>query len=138
MLPGSEARSCCGNTQRYASDGGAFGALRSFSVFELTFERLDDWRAAMFNASHHRTDEPLKPKLVWNVLAAFRAFLRWCWRRVLDLTLPEFPSSAVLQHPYVKVSPKTRRALLAAVPEPRRGAFLAAAPGIRPGEMRAR
>jgi integrase len=79
----------------------------------------------------------VKPKLLWNILAAFRAFLRWCRRRVPDLTMSEFPAVAVPQHPNVKVSPKTRRALLAAVPEPRRGAFLAAALGIRPGEVRA-
>ena len=91
----------------------------------------------MLKQPHHRTGELVKPKLVWNILAAFRAFLCWCRRRVPDLTIPEFPTVAVPQHPYVKGSPKTRRMLLAAVPEPRRGAFLAAALGIRPGEVRA-
>jgi integrase len=75
--------------------------------------------------------------LVKNVLAAFRAFMRWCRRRVPDLVIPDFPAVAVPQHPYVKVSPKTRLAVIDAIPEVRRGAFLAACLGMRPGEIRA-
>jgi len=111
--------------------------MRELSLYEIRFEHLDYWCAALLRTPHQRTGAPLSPRLVKNVLSAFRAFLRWCRRRVPDLVVPNFPVGAVPQHPYVKVSPRTRRTVIAAIPEARRGAFLAACLGRRPGELRA-
>lgn len=113
--------------RRYAA--GAFAPMRALSLYEITYERLDDWRGLLL--------ERQGPKTTRNILAAFRTFLRWTRRRVTDLAVPDFPVVAVPQHAYAKVSPRARARILEAIPEDRRGAFLAACLGIRPGELRA-
>ncbi len=73
-----------------------------------------------------------------NALGAFQSFLRWLHRRrEIDL-IPEFPVIPTDEHNPTIISTETQSRVLAAVPEDRRGAFLAAARlGLRPGEIRA-
>lgn len=123
--------------RRYVREGGPFDAMRTLSLYEVTYDRLDDWRAKLLATVKQRGGGTLSPKQVRHVLSAFRAFLRWCRRRIPDLVVPDFPTVSVPQHAYTKVSARTREAILAAIPELRRGAFLGACMGIRPGELRA-
>jgi hypothetical protein len=51
--------------RRYAAEGGEFDAMRAFSLYELTFERLDDWRATLL---HRVTSRDLDPRILTTLI----------------------------------------------------------------------
>lgn len=115
--------------ERYARDGGHFSFWTGRSIHEVNYGALEDW-------SHWLADRGLGPKSRWNVLAAFHAFLGWLYKRQ---ELREMPRS----YPWPKLSESepsvlsivAQRAVLEAIPDDRRGIFLAMALlGIRPSE----
>jgi integrase len=77
------------------------------------------------------------PKSVRNILGYFRAFVTWLYRLDLIDRVPAFPVVPVIDHAPTILSETSQRAILEAIPVERRGAFLAACHGARPGEIRA-
>jgi integrase len=61
------------------------------------------------------------------------------WLHRLDLIdrVPAFPTMPVPDHPPTILSGTTQQSILDRIPFQRRGAFLAACHGVRPGEIRA-
>jgi integrase len=80
----------------------------------------------------------LSAKSAQNVLGVFRSFVSWLVddRELLPRT-PKFPTVAVDEHRPTILSPIQLATVLDAIPEERRGIFLAAAHCLRPGEARA-
>jgi integrase len=80
----------------------------------------------------------LSAKSAQNVLGVFRSFVSWLVddRELLPRT-PKFPTVAVDEHRPTILSPTQLATVLGAIPEERRGIFLAAAHCLRPGEARA-
>ena len=80
----------------------------------------------------------LSAKSAQNVLGVFRSFVSWLVDdRELLPRVPKFPTVAVDEHRPTILSPTQLAAVLGAIPEERRGVFLAAAHCLRPGEARA-
>jgi hypothetical protein len=71
--------------ERYLAPGGHFSWWAGRSIQEVSYAALEDW-------SHWLADRGLSPKTRWNILAAFRSFLGWLYRREEIRELPrEYP-----------------------------------------------
>jgi integrase len=95
----------------------------------VSYAALEDW-------SHWLADRGLSPKTRWNILAAFRSFLGWLYRREEIRELPrEYPWPKPPERTPAPLSARTQDEILDAIPEERRGIYLAMAlMGLRPGE----
>ncbi len=115
--------------ERYLRRDGHFSWWAGWSIHEVSYAALEDW-------SHWLADRGLSPKTRWNVLAAFRSFLGWLYKREEIRELPrEFPWPKPTERAPPVLSPRTQEEILKAVPEERRGIYLALAlMGLRPGE----
>ena len=116
--------------ERYAEPTGHFSWWAGYGIHDIAYGRLEDWSAWLAD------ERKLAPKTRWNVMAAFHAFAVWLYKRE-DLTaLPrEFPWPKVPEHAPAVLSLQAQAQVLAAVPEPERGIFLALGlMGLRPGE----
>lgn len=117
--------------ERLTSPEGHFAYFDQVSIFEISYGVIEDWSLWL-------ADRGLSPKTRRNVLGAFRSFVGWLRRRGELTELPEFPWPKVEEHQPRILSAETQEAVLAAIPEAKRGLFLAMAlMGIRPGEARA-
>jgi len=115
--------------ERFAKAGGHFGFWDGLAIFQVSVSTLEDWSSWL-------ADRGLSPKSRWNVLAAFHAFLVWLYRREDLKALPrEYPWPRVPEHAPAVLSARAQAQVIAAVPEPARGIFLALGlMGLRPGE----
>jgi integrase len=115
--------------ERYLRRDGHFSWWAGWSIHEVSYAALEDW-------SHWLADRGLSPKTRWNVLAAFRSFLGWLYKREEIRELPrEFPWPRPTENAPPVLSPRTQEEILLAIPEERRGIYLALAlMGLRPGE----
>jgi integrase/recombinase XerC len=114
-----------------AEPGGHFSFFNEHSIHEITYGVLEDWSLWL-------ADRKLSPKTRRNLLASFRAFLVWLHRRGEIRDVSEFPSVKVDEHEPRIIGVADQDRVLAAIPEPDRGIFLAMAHlGLRPGEARA-
>ncbi len=116
--------------ERYARPGGVFSWWQHHSIYEIGYGPLEDW-------NHWLADQDLAPKTRKNILGAFRGFVNWLKRRGNLTEIPEFPTVKVPEYQPTIISPKTQDQVITEIPWERRGAFLAARHGIRPGEIRA-
>ncbi len=117
--------------RRYARADGEFSWWDTRSIYEIDYAALEDWCGWL-------ADRGLSAKTRKNVLGAFRTFLGWLRRRGEIRDLPECPSLDVPEYEPRVLRVEDQAAVLAAIPDARRGAFLAMAlMGIRPGEARA-
>jgi len=116
---------------RWGAPGGHWATWDGWATWEITYGALEDWSAALAAGG-------LSAKSRRNVLGGFRSFLGWLERRGDLAVVPRFPRIPVDEHAPTIISLETQAAILAAIPEARRGAFLAMALlGLRPGEVRA-
>jgi len=115
--------------ERYLAPDGHFSWWAGRSVHEVSYAALEDW-------SHWLADRGLSPKTRWNILAAFRSFLGWLYRREEIRELPrEYPWPKPPERTPAPLSARTQDEILDAIPEDRRGIYLAMAlMGLRPGE----
>jgi integrase len=116
--------------ERYAKDDGHFAFWHGRSIHEAgDYAALEDWSAWL-------ADRGLGPKSRHNVMAAWRSFLGWLYRRSELRELPrDFPWPKVPEHAPARLSARSQRAVLDAIPIEARGVFLAMALlGVRPGE----
>jgi integrase len=114
---------------RYVGPKGHFSWWAGRSIHEVGYAALEDW-------SHWLAERGLSPKTRWNVLAAFRSFLGWLYKREEIRELPrQFPWPKLTETAPPILAPKTQEEILLAIPEERRGIYLAMATmGLRPGE----
>ncbi len=117
--------------RRCGSPEGAFSWWRKLSVHEINAAHLNEWSLWLSRECG------LAPKSVKNVLGYFRAFVSWLHRLERIHRVPAFPTVKVREHKPVILSPRTQDLVLEQIPWERRGAFLAACHGVRPGELRA-
>ncbi len=114
---------------RYLAPDGHFSWWAGRSIHEVSYAALEDW-------SHWLADRGLSPKTRWNILAAFRSFLGWLYRREEIRELPrEYPWPKPPERTPAPLSARTQDEILDAIPDDRRGISLAMAlMGLRPGE----
>jgi integrase len=117
--------------RRCARDDGAFAWWSGASIYEIDAKAIADWRRWLSR------ERGLSPKSVRNILGYFRAFVAWLYQLDLIDRVPAFPAMRVPDHSPTILSGTTQRAILDRIPFERRGAFLAACHGVRPGEIRA-
>lgn len=124
--------------ERWIRDGGYFEWWRGKSLYaidEATIEDYGDWLAQQKIAKGRRQGEHLSGKTRRNIMAAFHSFYSWASRRdkrVRGLTW--FPWPAVDEPDVQVVSLEERDAVIAQIPERKRGVFLAMRLGApRPG-----
>jgi len=117
--------------ERYARDDGHFSFGGGRSIHEVTKAALYDW-------SMWLADRNLAPKTRKNVMGAFHSFLGHLLDREEIARIPRFPWPKVPEHSPQILPPAVVDAVLAEIPEERRGPFYAMADmGLRPGEARA-
>jgi len=99
------------------------------SVHEIDYAGLDEWVAWL------AAERKLSAKTRWNVVAAMSAFLGWL-RKIGEIAVvPAIPWPTLREHAPRLLSAEAQRNVLAAIPEPSRGTFLALALlGLRPSE----
>jgi integrase len=114
--------------ERYVA--GAFAYWKGAHVFQVGYGALEDWSGELARGG-------LSAKTRSNVLGAFRVFLRWLEMRGDLKTVPRFPSIPRSEYAPTIITRETQDAILEAIPWETRGAFLAMAHTLRPGEARA-
>ena len=117
--------------KRCSREEGAFSWWSHASIHEIDAKSLADWRRWLAR------DRDLSPKSVRNILGYFRAFLTWLYRLDQIDRVPAVPVVPIVDHTPTILSGTSQMAILQAIPVERRGAFLAACHGARPGEIRA-
>ncbi len=127
--------------ESYARADGHFSWWKGRVLSDIKRTALHDWLEWMLRERiDPRSGKPgrLSAKSAQNVLGVFRSFVSWLVddRELLPRT-PKFPTVAVNEHRPTILSPTQLATVLAAIPEERRGIFLAAAHCLRPGEARA-
>ncbi|MHC4934504.1 MAG: hypothetical protein ACYTGV_20200 [Planctomycetota bacterium] len=116
--------------ERWSKPDGHFAWWQGKSIYEIRAGALEDW-------SHWLARRGISAKTRRNVLGGFRSFVGWLKRRELLETVPSFPEVPVDEYAPTLISGRVQDEILAEIPWDRRGAFLAARLGIRPGEIRA-
>jgi len=116
--------------ERYARADGYFPWWREISIWDVNAGMLEDWSRAM-------ATQRLSGSTRRKVLGAFHAFLADLVRRGELERIPAFPRVPVDEYVPRTTTIDLQDQILAAIPADRRGAFLAARLGIRPGEVRA-
>ena len=119
-----------GELERWCAPDGHIGIRWAHrSVHEIDYAGLDEWMTWL------ASERKLSAKTRWNVVAAMSAFLGWL-RKVGEITVtPAIPWPTVREHAPRLLSAEAQRNVLAAIPEPSRGIFLALALlGLRPSE----
>jgi hypothetical protein len=116
--------------ERWAKPEGHFAWWRGKSIYEIRAGALEDW-------PHWLAKRGVAAKTRRNVLGGFRSFVGWLRRRELIEAIPSFPEVPVDEYAPTLISANVQRRILDSIAWKRRGAFLAARLGMRPGEIRA-
>jgi integrase len=116
--------------ERYARAPGYFPWWRDVTIWDVNTGLLDDWSRAMAAQNLSGTTRR-------KVLGGFHAFLADLIRRGDLERVPKFPRIPVDEYVPRTTTLDVQDAIIATIPEDRRGAFLAARLGVRPGEVRA-
>ena len=130
------------NLKRYAQPAGHLEFWREKTIHDISAATLRDfgrWLALRRtrNRQGNETDQVLSATTRRKVLGAFHAFCEWLRQGELISVVPPFPKVPRTEHQPVIISMEAQAAILQAIPWEERGAFLAAACGARPGEVRA-
>jgi len=104
-----------------------FAPLAERSIHSINFGALEEWAVGL----------RVKGKTRHNILGAMHAFLRWLERRGEIDKAPEVPRTTVDEYVPSILSLEAQDSVIAAIPDERRGAFLTARLGVRPGAVRA-
>ncbi len=115
---------------RWTKSEGHFSWWCGKSIYEIRAGALEDW-------SQWLAERGISAKTRRNVLGGFRAFVGWLKRRELLASVPSFPEVPIDEYAPRLISAHVQRQILEEIPWERRGAFLAARLGVRPGEIRA-
>jgi integrase len=116
---------------RLARKGGELEFFANRCVSEVTSGLLEDWSTWL-------AARGLSAKSRRNMLGALRTFFGWLRLRGVVQSVPVFKMPPDTEHRPEILSSEDQGKVLAAIPEPARGAYLAMALlGVRPGEARA-
>jgi len=119
--------------ERWADVGGDHGYLRwwdGVSLFTVDWYAVETWSLWM-------AERGLSGKTRRNVMAAFHSFCVWANHRFPTWTIPDFPWPEADEYIPRVISLELQQKILDAIPEPKRGAFLACARlALRPNEAR--
>lgn len=118
---------------RWAKPEGHFAWWRGKSLADVTRASLEEWSLSLASKAK------LSAKSRRNVLAGFSSFLGWIATDVRPgYKPPPFPWPALDDRQPTVITPELQTSILNAIPEPKRGLFLAMAECmIRPSEARA-
>jgi integrase len=116
--------------ERYAHAPGYFPWWHDITIWDVNTGLLDDWSRAM-------AAQKLSGTTRRKVLGGFHAFLADLVRRGDLDRVPVFPRIPADEYVPRTTTIEVQDAIIAEIPEDRRGAFLAARLGVRPGEVRA-
>lgn len=116
--------------ERYAKRAGYFSWWHDVTIWDVNTGLLDDWSRAM-------AAQKLSGTTRRKVLGGFHAFLADLVRRGDLERVPVFPRVPVDEYVPRTTTLDVQDAIIAEIPEDRRGAFLACRLGVRPGEARA-
>ena len=130
------------NLERYAQPDGHLEFWREKTIHDISPAKVRDfgrWLALRKtrNRQGEETDQILSASTRRKVLGAFHAFCEWLRQGELINVVPPFPKIPKTEHQPFIISMEAQTAVLEAIPWEERGAFLAAACGARPGEVRA-
>ncbi|HBZ70703.1 MAG TPA: hypothetical protein DEP35_13605 [Deltaproteobacteria bacterium] len=133
---GERSRGYVEELERWCAPGGhimAFWSSRSF--YEVDFPGLQAWASWLAKRTRPNSSRGLGPKTRHNVMAALHSFLGWL-RQMGELPyLPVFPWPRYQEHAPRLLSAEAQMRVVEAIPEERRGIFLALALlGARPSE----
>ena len=117
--------------RRCARDKGYWSWWHGWSIHEIDAPALTKFRRYLAR------NLDLSPKTQRNILGYFRSFMKWMHALEAIDRIPAFPTVKVKDHRPTIISPRTQELILEEIPYERRGAFIAACYGIRPGEVRA-
>jgi integrase len=120
---------------RWMIGRGVFDRWRETHAFSITYGDLEDWSAEL--AAPRGDKRGLSAKSRQNVLGELRRALRWLHRRGEIEAVPDFPSVPRDRKAAEILTAAAQDRVLAAIAWERRGAFLAMAHTLRPGEARA-
>lgn len=128
--------------RRYVAPGGYFSWWQGRSIFDVDYGTLEDWsrwlaKRPALDRQGKPTERTLSASTRRKALGAFHAFVAWLHRRGDLPAVPPFPPIKPAPYDPPIISAAVQDAILAEIPWDRRGAFLAAACGVRPGEVRA-
>jgi integrase len=124
--------------EHYAKPGGVMSFWDGKSIHEVRYATLEDWDLWLMARRVPPRFQPLSPTSRRRIVGAFRSFLGWLEKRGELRQLPEIPWPKDAEHEPQILSQATQQAVLAEIPEGRRGIFLAMAElGLRNGEARA-
>jgi integrase len=125
---GDRTRSYVEELERWARPEGHFSFWDGRSVHELHGGDVEEWSAWLSRRG-------LAAKTRLNVMAGFHSFLEWLHRSEVIARVPPFAWPRVQEHVPTILAPQTQEAVLRAIPEAKRGIFLAMALlGVRPSE----
>jgi len=126
---GERSRAYLAELERWCRKGGHVeGYWRGRSVHEITYAGLEEWGRWLARRK-------LSAKTRHNVFGALHSFLGWLRLSDEIRTLPPFPWPKWQEHTPRLLSGATQARVLQAIPEDRRGVFLAMALlGLRPSE----
>ena len=119
--------------ERWAQPGGHFAWWHGKALGDVTRASLEEWSLSL------ATERKLSAKSRRNVLAGFSSFLGWIATDARPgYAPPPFPWPALDERQPVIITAELQGAILAAIPETKRGLFLAMAHCmVRPSEARA-
>jgi site-specific recombinase XerC len=117
--------------RRAARPEGTWGWWWTRPLGDIATPALRQWAAWLAR------ERGLGPKSRRNQIGYFRAFTTWLHEAEAIRAIPAFPKVPVPDHRPTLLGAATQARILDAIPWERRGAFLAACHGVRPGEVRA-
>ena len=128
---GERSRAYLDELERWCADGGHIAGYWSRqSVHAIDYASLEEWSGWLVARG-------LGPKTRHNVMGALHSFLGWLRRTGEIQVVPPFPWPRLAEHAPILLTAAAQGAVLAAIPEERRGIFLALALlGLRPSEAR--
>lgn len=108
----------------------SFDYWKATHIFSVSYGAIEDWNRAL---AHGGTPKTMRARILEN----FRRFLRWLERRGEIDSVPQFPQVRTERKPPEILRPEDQAAVIAEVPQERRGIFIAMRHTLRPGEARA-
>jgi hypothetical protein len=127
---GDRSANSLAELERWAKPGGHLSWWFGASLFTVDRASLEEWDLWL-------AERELGAKTRRNVMAAFRSFCTWAKERRPTFEIPRFPWPEPDEYVPRVVSLDVQAQILAAIPDARRGIFLALARlGLRPSEAR--
>jgi len=128
------------NMRRWCAPNGHIGFYWwKRSIFSVDYASLQAWDRELAKRTYRvgKQERKLSPKSRHNIMGAMHSMFSWLLRAGVIVAIPPFPWPRLAEYAPTLLSASAQRAVLDAIPEDRRGIFLAQALlGLRPKEAR--